>query len=177
MLENHGQCYWVTGLSGAGKTSVCRQLLKSMKEINSNTILLDGDDLRKVLNTQAFNREERLEIAFTYARLAKLLTSQGTNVVFAVMALFSEVHKWNRENIKCYTEVFLDVPIEELIRRDTKGLYEKYNSGQLKNMAGLDQNADLPKNPEFYFKWDENLSIDLICSKILDHFRKNQLSV
>ena len=170
--NNKGTCFWITGLSGSGKTTISKKLAEIIHEEHQNVILLDGDELRKVLNKDSFNREQRLEIGLTYSRLAKLITSQGTHVVMAVMGLFHELHEWNRKNISNYLEVFLDVPINELERRDPKGLYRKFNSGQIKNMTGLDQKAEFPKNPDIKINWDENQSTNKIAKQIFDFYKK-----
>tara|TARA_Y100001968_G_C19350228_1_gene714250 strand:+ start:795 stop:1322 length:528 start_codon:yes stop_codon:yes gene_type:complete len=169
-VKKPGICYWITGLSGAGKTSLSNELVKSMKNITPNVIFLDGDQLRLVLQRSAFTRDERLDIGFSYARFTKLLTDQGFHVVIAVMGLFHELQDWSRKNISNYVEVFLDVPLLELERRDTKGLYRKYHAGQINNMAGLDQKADFPLNPEFHFVWDADITIDDLTSRLLNHF-------
>ena len=71
-------------------------------------------------------------MGFKYSRMAKLLTDQGANIIIATIALFHEIHSWNREHILNYVEVYLDVPKYELERRDPKGLYKKFRKGEVK---------------------------------------------
>ena len=172
MQNSKGLCYWITGLSGAGKTSLANNLVNKIKTIKPNVAFLDGDDLREVLDTQAFNHDQRVKIGYIYSRLAKMLVEQNITVVISVMALFKEVQLWNRNNIPNYFEVFLDVPIEELVRRDPKGLYKKFNSGLIKNMMGLDLEPDYPKDPYFHFKWQKEQLIEENSELLFEHFKK-----
>ena len=63
--------------------------------------------------------------------------------------MFREVHTWNRTHLPGYFEAYLKVPIEELRRRDSKGIYSRFDAGKLKNVAGLDLNVDEPEEPDF----------------------------
>ena len=108
MTAQTGRVFWITGLSGAGKSTLARALQARLPQ----SILLDGDELRAVLGATAsgFDRQSRLELARTYARLCGLLAGQGHTVIMATISLFHEIHAWNRENLPGYREIFLDVP-------------------------------------------------------------------
>ncbi len=167
-----GICYWITGLSGSGKTTISNELIKLLKRNHKNVVLLDGDNLRDILKNNSFNKADRLNLSYQYASMANLLLDQGIHVVAAFMALFSEIHLWNRKNISNYVEVFLDIPISELERRDPKGLYRKYRLGEIKNMAGLDLKADMPINPDYHFKWSKNKTSSEIAKKLFEDFQQ-----
>ena len=150
---------WITGLSGSGKTTLAKLVTESLKKLGNPVLMLDGDILRECFGTEGKNsREERLKIAFTYSRLCKMISEQNINVVIATIALFKEVHVWNKSHINDYFEVFLDVPIDELKRRDPKGIYEKALKGKLKNVAGIDLTVDFPSNPNLHFQYHEDIS-------------------
>ena len=166
-----GICYWITGLSGSGKSTLSSSLAENIRKQHKNLVLLDGDKLRLIFNSQSFNNADRLNLSYQYAQTTKMLLDQGINVIISVMALFHEVHLWNRKNISNYVEVFLDVPLHELERRDPKGLYQKYKKGQIKNMVGLDIKAEFPKNPDFHFKWEKNQKLENIRKTLLDDFK------
>jgi adenylylsulfate kinase len=147
--------YWITGLSGAGKTTLLPYLTKSV-QLNSNLpcVFFDGDQLRNILNIKSFSIQARIENGLRYGRLCKYLNEQGLNVVIACIGLFDEIHDWNIKNIKSLKYILLDVPIEELIQRDPKGIY-KDSSGNLKsNIVGLDIPACFPVEADVHFKWD-----------------------
>ena len=170
MINKKGICYWITGLSGSGKTTLSRNLADLIRKEYKNVVLLDGDNLRLILDSQSFTNKDRLNLSYKYSQTAKMLLDQGIHVIIAVMALFNEVQLWNRKNILNYVEVFLDVPMNELERRDPKGLYLKYKQGLIKNMVGLDLKAEFPQNPDFHFKWDNEQNLKHSCDSLFYDF-------
>jgi len=140
---------WITGLPGAGKTTVAKKLAKDNSIFRKKPIILDGDEIRSIIHEKQknyYDRDSRLSLAYKYAGLANLLSEQGHDVIVATISLFSEVHKWNRNNISEYFEIYLKVPKEELEKRDQKKLYSRYKDGKINNIAGLDIAVDFPSN-------------------------------
>jgi adenylylsulfate kinase-like enzyme len=169
-----GICYWITGLSAAGKTTISSELASDIRTLGIPIVILDGDVMRSVLGASAYSRQDRVNLGYQYSKLAQMLTMQGINVVVSVIGLFSELHLWNRINITNYVEVFLDVPLEELQRRDPKGLYKKYQDGDIRNVAGLDLEVDFPKFPDFHFQWSKETSIEHIKGTLLRDFHERK---
>ena len=100
--------YWITGLSGAGKTTVGRLFYNKLKEQYSNTVFLDGDTMRKVFgNDLGYSAEDRRKCAMRYSRLCAMLQEQGMNVVCCTISMFDSVREWNRENIQNYKEIYV----------------------------------------------------------------------
>jgi len=144
-----GRVYWITGLSGAGKTTLGRQLWRRLRAAGRSAILLDGDALRGAIAEDLdHDLESRRRSAMRNARLCRLLASQGDDVVCSTISLFHEIQRWNRQNIPGYCEIYLRVPLEELRRRDSKGLYGGAARGDTSNVVGLDVAAELPKAPD-----------------------------
>lgn len=161
-----GTLYWITGLSGAGKTTIGNRLYYSMKSRKKNTIILDGDILKKIAGKDlGYGREERLERAYRYSALCKLLTDQGIHVIICTIAMFDEIRNWNRENVENYVEVFLNVGMDVLKRRNRKGLYSK-ESG---NTAGIGVAVEYPKHPDIIIQNDGSQSLEESVKKILDY--------
>lgn len=135
-----GYVYSITGLSGAGKTTIAKLFYDKLIKTTPNLVLLDGDDLRTVLKDKgkAYSQEGRLEIALTYARLCYLLSQQGTNVICATISMFEDVWEWNRENIANYRLIYVRVSIETLIKRDKKQLYSRALRKEIENVYGID---------------------------------------
>jgi adenylylsulfate kinase-like enzyme len=141
--------YWITGLSGAGKTTVGQELWRRLRAAGRSAIFLDGDALREVIAEDlGHNSANRRKSAMRNARLCRMLSSQGTDVVCPTISLFHEVHRWNRENIPGYREIYLRVPMDELQRRDSKGIYAAAHRGDLRDVVGLDVAAELPEAPD-----------------------------
>ena len=168
MATSDGKCYWVTGLSATGKTTLSKLLVDYLRNTGKTIVHLDGDELREVLSDNAYTREERIALGMRYSRLCKLLTSQGVDVVIAVIGLFKELHVWNRENISGYVEVFIDTPMDELKRRDPKGIYAKVLSGEISNVAGVDMKIDKPDNPHVCIRWKDGKNVDVMCNELLE---------
>lgn len=165
-----GQVIWITGLSGAGKSTLCRALVDALRSSSAQPIImLDGDELRHVMGImEAHSRDERLQLAMRYAQLCRLIATQGVSVAIATISMFNEVHVWNRANLPGYVEVFLDVPLDELARRDPKQIYQRAARNELANVAGLDLAVDRPKNPDIHIQWRPDTTVDSALTQVLD---------
>ncbi len=175
-----GRVVWITGLSGAGKSTVSEALVERLLQANPKTLFLDGDALREVLAVTAVDgadhgRSQRLDLAMRYARLCRLLASQGFTVVIATISLFREVHAWNRANLPGYVEVYLKVPVHELRRRDPKGLYRRHLAGEAFNVAGLDFAIDEPEMPDILLEWSAERTSAGIAADILKHLERETI--
>ncbi len=167
MKNKKSKCYWVTGLSATGKTTLSTLLTDDFRSSGQVVIQLDGDELRQVFSNETYTREERIALGMRYSRLCRLLVSQNVNVIIATIGLFKEIHKWNRDNIPNYIEIFIDTPLEELKRRDPKGLYKKYEIGAITCIAGLDLKVDFPKSPNIHLKWSDDRSVESMFDELL----------
>jgi cytidine diphosphoramidate kinase len=149
MSASPGTVYWITGLSGAGKTTLARAVVTELRARGRFAVLLDGDELRAILGreTGGFDPASRSELAHVYARLARALAAQGADAVCATISMFRAVRDWNRANNPAYVEIYLDVPLDERARRDPKGLYARGDGA----MAGLDSAAETPETPDLVF--------------------------
>lgn len=164
-----GALYWITGLSGAGKTTIGNRLYYELKQKMNNVVLLDGDVLKTIVGDElGYSEEDRRKRAFRYAKMCKMLTDQGIIVICCTIAMFDEVRTWNRENNKAYIEIFLDVPMEILIQRNQKGLYSQYKKGEINNLAGVDVEVNFPQNPDLIIKNDGSKSIKSCVNQILN---------
>ena len=165
--------FWITGLSGTGKTTLGNFLNQELEQKHKKTVFLDGDILRKDIfslenNLDPHIRSTRLSLAKKYINLCKLLYDQGFIVIISTISLFKEVHSINRKTFKNYCEIFLDIDLNTLKERDPKGLYKKFEDGKIKNITGLDLKADYPENPHFRFNTADSLKgVKWMCKNIL----------
>jgi adenylylsulfate kinase len=163
---------WITGLSGAGKSTLAQVIVERLRAKGESVLMLDGDELREVFGAtskdkESYNIGARLALAHQYARLCHVVAEQGFTVVIATISLFQEIHAWNRLNIPGYFEVYLKVSLEELRKRDPKGIYDRYDSGKLTQVMGLDLPIDEPSDPDFLIEFDSEKSVEMIAEELL----------
>lgn len=159
---------WITGLSGAGKTTIGESLFNRIKSKYSNTIFLDGDVFRNVIGNHGYKRKDRLDLAKKISNLCSYLENQNINVVCSTISLFNEVHKLNRDQIKEYYEIFIDVDFKELVDRDQKGLYSGALKGEIEDVVGVDINFDIPINPHLIINNNELIDLEKKVDEIVD---------
>jgi bifunctional enzyme CysN/CysC len=144
---------WLTGLSGAGKSSIANIAERQLHAAGHHTMLLDGDNVRLGLNHDlGFTEADRVENIRRAGEVAKLLADSG----LIVLCCFISPYAADREMVRRlvpdgeFIEVFVDTPIEECARRDPKGLYAKAKAGKIKNFTGFDAPYEAPINPEIH---------------------------
>lgn len=130
---------WYVGLSRAGKTTLSRQLYDKLKPSIPNLVLLDGDAFRGIFqNDTDYSVAGRFENARRLSHLTKLLSDQGIHVIAAVLSIFPEWQRWNRENIEGYCQIYVRASMDALLTRDTNRLYEGAREGRIDNVVGVD---------------------------------------
>jgi len=161
---------WLIGLSGVGKTAIGTELYKKLNLEYKNLVFLDGDLIRYVMgNDLGHSLEDRKKNADRICRLCKMLDEQNINVICSILSIFPESRDWNRKNYRSYYEIFIDVSMDKLKKRDNKNIYNRANSGELKNVAGVDIPFEKPKNPDFIIDNNKDLkSFDKLIETILE---------
>lgn len=163
-----GYVYWITGLSGAGKTTIGKLFYEKLKKEYPNTVFLDGDILRQVFGDDlGYTREERIKCAMRYAKLCDMLQKQDLNVVCCTISMFDSIRDWNRENIENYREIYVKVSMETLMKRDQKGLYSGTGIEKHKEVAGVQFAIEEPKNPDLILENDGALTPEEQVIKLL----------
>jgi len=143
-----GGLIWITGYSGAGKTTVARLVNEKLKSQNQPVVFLDGDELRSIFGEKfGHSLEDRRGLAFVYSRLCKKISDSGTTVVISAVAMFEAVRIENRTANPLYLEVYLDVPFEVRAERDPKGLYRAAREKSAE-IVGVSSALEEPENPD-----------------------------
>jgi bifunctional enzyme CysN/CysC len=142
---------WFTGLSGAGKSTIANQVEKRLHALGHHTMILDGDNVRHGLNRDlGFSEADRVENIRRIAEVSRLFVEAGLIVIVSFISPYRAERMLARDRVGGdeFLEIFVDTPIDECRRRDPKGLYEKADSGQIRNFTGVDAPYEEPLDPE-----------------------------
>jgi len=155
-LKNQKPCViWLTGVSGAGKSTIANALDKRLHAMGKHTYILDGDNVRNGLcKDLGFTDDDRKENIRRIAEVAKLMVDAGLIVITAFISPFKSEREMVRRlfNRNEFLEVFVDIPLEVAERRDVKGLYRKARAGKIKNFTGIDSPYEPPESPDLVLR-------------------------
>ena len=142
---------WLTGLSGAGKSTIAELLAKKVEEAGKKVELLDGDEVRENLTKDlGFSKEDRDTNIRRIAYVAHLLTKHGVIAIVAAISPYEAIRNEAREKIGNFIEVHVNTPLEVCEERDVKGLYKKARAGEIRQFTGVDDPYDPLKTPKLY---------------------------
>lgn len=162
-----GFTLWFTGLSGAGKTTIAHAIEPILRERGLKVEILDGDVVRTNLSKGlGFSKEDRDTNILRIGFVAHLLSRNGVAVITAAISPYREIRDQVRAQIGDFIEVYVKCPIEELVRRDVKGLYEKALKGEIQNFTGVSDPYEEPLNPEVIVETDRE-TVEESVAKIL----------
>jgi bifunctional enzyme CysN/CysC len=169
---HRGAVVWLTGLSGAGKSTIAQALERELFNRAMHTYVLDGDNVRHGLNSNlGFSPEDRVENIRRVSEVAKLMADAGAVVITAFISPYRMERRRAREialesNAE-FIEVFIDAPLEVCETRDPKNLYKKARAGEIRDFTGIDAPYEAPEDAEIVVRTDR-LSVDESVATILD---------
>jgi len=141
--------FWFTGLSGAGKTTIAERLAPVLRERGLKVESLDGDVVRTNLSKGlGFSKEDRDTNILRIGFVAHLLSRNGVAVIASAISPYRDIRDQVRGQIGDFVEIYVKCPLEELVKRDVKGLYEKALRGEIQNFTGVSDPYEEPLNPE-----------------------------
>jgi adenylylsulfate kinase len=159
--KKDGLTVWFTGLSGAGKTTICNAVHSALIERGYRAEILDGDLIRKHLSRDlGFSKEDRDENIRRIGFIADLLTRNGIIVLVAVISPYRAVRDEVHKRIGRFLEVFVDAPLAVCEERDPKGLYRKARRGELRGFTGIDDPYEVPLAPDVRCQTDQENPMD-----------------
>jgi bifunctional enzyme CysN/CysC len=166
---------WLTGLSGAGKSTIANLLEKRLHSAGRHTFLLDGDNVRHGLNKDlGFTAADRVENIRRIAEVAKLMVDAGLIVITSFISPFRSERRMARELLEEgeFIEVFVDTPLAVAEGRDPKHLYARARRGEIKNFTGIDSPYEPPEAPELHIdtmRVTPETAVELVMARLRSH--------
>lgn len=156
MNEQQGFVVWMTGLSGAGKTTVALEMLRQLDGRHLKLERLDGDVVREGLTKDlGFSAEDRAKNIERVTFVAKLLSRNGVGCICSFISPYQAVRDHVRAETTNFLEVFVDAPLDVVISRDVKGMYKKAIAGEIPNFTGISDPFEAPANPDIHLRTDQ----------------------
>ena len=179
LMGQQGSTIWFTGLSGSGKSTVAVALEQALFSLGKLSYRLDGDNVRLGINKNlSFSEEDRRENIRRIGEVAKLFGDSGVISLSSFISPYradrEEVRQLHMDDGLNFVEVFVDCPLEEVEKRDPKGLYKKARAGEIKNFTGIDDPYEAPITPEVHLRTD-NMSVEEEVELILDYLKNNKI--
>jgi adenylyl-sulfate kinase len=171
-MTHHGFTLWLTGMSGAGKSTISEQLMARFRAGNAKVELLDGDVVRTNLSQGlGFSREDRDTNIRRIGFVSELLSRNGVIVVVAAISPYRDTREEVKRRIANFVEVFVECPVAVLAERDVKGLYKKALAGEVGNFTGISDPYEPPLNPDVVVQSDRESvgeSVEKIWRKLVE---------
>ena len=160
--KGKGILFWITGLSGSGKTTIAKHITKNISQKYGYTINISGDDLRKIFNLKKYDKKNRLQYALLYSKFCKLIVNERINLIFSTISLFHKVRKWNKKNIDNYVEIYIKSDLQKIIKLNKKELYKKN-----KSIVGKNIKPEFPESPDIIIENNFTKSINKLSKELI----------
>ena len=171
LLKQKSKVIWMTGLSGAGKTTIAKYLDEDLYKKGYVAQILDGDNIRSGINNNlSFSDADRYENIRRIAEVSKLFMNCGIIIINSFISPTEEIRNMALDVIgkENFIEVYVNAPIEVCEQRDTKGLYAKARKGEIKNFTGIDSPFELPKGAHIEVRTDLQ-TIEESVKQVMDY--------
>jgi adenylyl-sulfate kinase len=179
-LHGHGGALvWLTGLSGAGKSTIANLVDRRLYAMGRHSVLLDGDVVRTGLcGDLGFSPADRAENVRRIGEVGRLFAQTGVVALVAVIAPYTRDRQAARERMRPgrFVEVFVDAPLAVCEERDPKGLYAKARAGKLTDFTGVDAPYEVPTAPEVHLDSGGEQSPEALAERVIDFLRTRGLA-
>jgi len=156
LIQQEGFTLWMTGLSGAGKTTIAKVLETRLKDRGARFERLDGDVVRESLTRDlGFSKEDRDKNIERVTFVAKLLSRNNVGVVCSFISPYQAQRDMVRQETTNFIEVFVHAPLEVCAERDVKGMYAKAFAGEIANFTGVSDPYEAPEHPDILIPTSE----------------------
>ena len=168
--KDKGILFFITGLSGSGKSSIAKKIYPYIIRMFGPTIFINGDDLRKIFELYGFSSKDRLENSKKFARFFKLVTEQNISILFAAVGMRNKTRSYFRKSVKNYFEIYIHADLKKIKKKNKKKIYILHKS----NIVGLDITPELPRNYDIKIINDFTINVNKLSNllkKKLSYFK------
>ena len=162
--KKKGILFWITGLSGSGKTSLAKKIKNEISKNYGPTIVISGDNLRKIFKLKKYDYKSRFENMKKFTKFSKFVTDQKINIIFAVVGLIEKPRVWSRKNIANYIEIYIKSDIKKIIKSNKKRLYRAKKQN---NIVGINIKPEFPKKYDIILTNNFKNSLDKLSKNLL----------
>ena len=163
-----GKIFWITGLSGSGKSTIGIHLKKLVEKKYGKTVVIHGDDIRNIFQFKFYARSKRLKLGKSYSDICNLLAKQNINVIFTTVGLFNELFTYNRKNLNNYFEIYIKTNIKKLKSNKSKYFYRR----KTRNVWGVDLKPQFPKKPHIIVENNFDQTVFQLTKLIFEKIRR-----
>ena len=163
-----GILFWITGLSGSGKSTIASLIKDRIEKKYGPTIIMSGDDLRHITNFLKYEKKDRLEFSKTKLKFYKFVADQKINLIFSTISLFESVRRENKKHILNYVEIFIKADVKTIIKNNKKKLYKK----KKEKIWGVNIKAEFPKRPFIQVENDFKTPLKTVSNNLIKLINK-----
>lgn len=158
--KKYGLVFWIEGFSGSGKSTIAELIKKRIDKKYGKTIVLSGDDLRKILNLHGYSKKERTKLCYKTSEFIFFLIKNKINVIYSVVGLNHLSRRIYKSKLKNFYVTLIEADISKIKKLEKKNTYIKK-----KNIVGIDIKPEYPHNPDFIIKNDMKTSPYKLANK------------
>lgn len=159
-----GLFFFVTGLAGSGKTTICSHLHKKISKKYGATIIISGDDIRRVYKNRKFTKQDRIEFAKKKLKFCQYIVKQGVNIIYTTISLSNKTRNLNKKGIKNFILIFIQANLKKIIKFKKKMIYHKKNQ---KNIWGIHLKPEFPKRADILIRNDFKKTTKTLSDELL----------